>query len=101
MSIAKITRKLFMYLYALTLTALFTFGLTGAFGLATARRTSFRPALGKLSGSRYRNWTEPSQVSHFFALSFTYSRIVVRDASVVNLTTGKSIHALFARERKR
>jgi hypothetical protein len=54
-----------------------------------------------LRRSRYRNWTEASPVGHFFAFSFTYSHIVVRDASVVKLRTGKSIHMLFARERKR
>jgi len=45
MSIAEITRKLLMHWYALTFTAIFTLGLTGAVGLTTARRTSFRPAV--------------------------------------------------------
>jgi hypothetical protein len=40
MLIAKITRKLLMNWYALTFTAIFTFGLTAAAGLTTARRTS-------------------------------------------------------------
>jgi hypothetical protein len=31
--------------YALTFSAIFTLGLTGAVGLTTARRASFRPAL--------------------------------------------------------
>jgi hypothetical protein len=45
MLIAKVTRKLLLNWYALTFTAIFTLGLTGAVGLSTSRRTSFRPAV--------------------------------------------------------
>jgi hypothetical protein len=45
MLIANITRKVLMNWYALTFTAIFTLGLTGAVGLTAARRTSFRPSV--------------------------------------------------------
>ena len=45
MLIAKITRKVLMNWYALSFTAIFTHGLTGAVGLTASRKTSFRPAV--------------------------------------------------------
>src|SRR5882724_9585314 len=46
MLIAKVTRKVLMNWYALTFTAIFTLGLTGAVGVTISRKASFRPATG-------------------------------------------------------
>lgn len=46
MLIAKVTRKVLMNWYALSFTAIFTLGLTGAVSLTAARKTSFQPAVG-------------------------------------------------------
>jgi hypothetical protein len=46
MQTGTITRKVLMNWYALSFTAIFTLGLTGAVGLTTARKTSFHPAAG-------------------------------------------------------
>jgi hypothetical protein len=54
-----------------------------------------------IRGSRYQNWTDASPAGHTFTFSVTYSDNVVRDAFIVRLRTGKSIHTLFAGERKR
>jgi hypothetical protein len=53
-----------------------------------------------LRRSRYRNQTEASPVGHFFAFSFTYSHIVVRDASIAKLTTGKYTDAVRTRKKR-
>ena len=45
MQTGSITRKMLMNWYALSFTAIFTLGLTGAVGLTAARKTSFRPAV--------------------------------------------------------
>jgi len=46
MQTGSITRKVLMNWYALSFTAIFTLGLTGAVGLTTARKTSFHPTAG-------------------------------------------------------